>query len=137
MVAQSVECQVGAQAWTAAITAWGRYGPAEPPARVEAVPDAVPVPPPAILLLERSHRSVGADSLVTPTVVQEHQREECPRLPLLGHQVTQQPSEPNRLRAQILSDRCVTGGRGITFGEDQVDAGGDLRNTFGQKVFRR
>ena len=42
-------------------------------------------------------------------------------LRLVGQQLAKHTSQPNRFRAQIVSDQVLTGARSVAFVEDQVN----------------
>jgi hypothetical protein len=54
---------------------------------------------------------------------EQHQREQPHDFRFGGHECGQQPPEADGLRAQILADEPVAGGRRVTLVEDEVDHG--------------
>ena len=65
--------------------------------------DLVRVPQRAVLVGEQHEPPVGVDARVAARVVEQHQREQPARLARLGHQLDQQPAEPDRLGAQLAA----------------------------------
>ena len=54
-------------------------------------------------------------------VVQQHQRQQSLDLAASGHQRIEQPAEPDRFAREIGPHQILARGRGIAFGEDQID----------------
>ena len=85
--------------------------------------DLAGVPAGAVLIGEADERPVGGGAGRPPCVGQQHQRQEAVRLGLVGHELDQQPAEPDGLVAQLATDEGVTGGGGVALVEDEVDHG--------------
>ena len=67
--------------------------------------DAGGVPAATILVLEAHELAVGALAGGPPGVRQQHQREQADRLRLVGQELRHDPSQPDRLGAQLAPDQ--------------------------------
>jgi hypothetical protein len=69
--------------------------------------------------------------------VEEHGRKEAERLGLIGHEVDEDPGEPDRLAGELGPDEGVAGRRLVTLVEDEVEDAEDRVEALGQEVVRR
>ncbi len=91
--------------------------------QLDALVDLGAVPGRPVLLLERDEVAIGPRARHQARIVEQHQREQPDRLRLLGHQLDDEPSEPDRLGAQLRSHQRFATGRTVALVEDQVDDG--------------
>jgi hypothetical protein len=94
------------------------------------------IPQGAVLALEAHERPLGVLSGVASRIVQKHEREEPARFGAPGQELVQQPSEADRLGAQLPPDERVPERRGVTLIEDQVDGGHDAVEALVERVVR-
>ncbi len=97
---------MGSASWSDAIAAWIRYGAAavhDPVDDLARFRDLPPVPQRAVLVGEQDKVLPVRTGKPGPAarVVQQHQREQPPRLRLAGQQRGEHPAEPDRLRGQV------------------------------------
>ena len=64
--------------------------------------------------------------------MQEHQRQQPPNLGLVGHQLAQQPREPDRLAAQLGPHQPLALGRRVALVEDQIQHAENAAQPVGQ-----
>ncbi len=137
MVAQSVCCQDGAVACSAAITACGRYGPGAPrPAAT--VPGHRAIRPRSQWLRSCSSSGISAPSSSTRV----RRRESCSstsacervRIAVVGHQRAQFTGEPDTLVAQFVADRRRAACRPVALGEHRIDAAQYVWRALRQKL---
>ena len=69
--------------------------------------------------------------------MQEHQRQEAPRLGLVGHQLDQDPTQPDGFGTELATDHAVPGRRAVALVEDQVDDRHHRGQAFGEQVVGR
>jgi hypothetical protein len=86
-----------------------------------ALGDQLAVPAAAVLVGEQHHLAVWSRARRPARLDEQHQREQPGDLLLVGHQLGQQPAEPDRLRAQVLAHEPVARARRVPLVEDQVD----------------
>ncbi len=79
------------------------------------------VPPRAVLVGEADHRAVGGGAGRPPGFGEQHEGEQADRFGLVGHELDEHPPEADRLAREVDAGEAVAGGRGVPFGEDQVD----------------
>ena len=96
--------------------------------QVQRLADGVGVPPRAVLVLQRDQLAVD-DAGGPPGVLQQHQRQQPPGLVGVGHQLDEQPTEPDRLGGQL-----VVGRRRVSLGEHEVDHGEHAVEAFGERL---
>ena len=96
--------------------------------------DRCAIPAGAILLLERDHVSGGIRTRVTPGVLQQHQREQGPRLVLRSgrDELEGEPCEADRLGGEVDPQQVLAGRRRVSLGEDEVQHREDAVEAFGQ-----
>ena len=82
----------------------------------------------AVLVLERDELAVD-DARRPPGVLDQHQREQSPRLARLGHQLDEQPAEADRLAREV-----VVGRRRVALGEHEVDHREDAVEPLGERL---
>ena len=124
----------GSPVCRAAIAACSTYGPRPP----SAIARSSTARPSSIWAASHSDRSWSAsstssavaESRVAPRVVQEHQGEQPVRLGLVGHQLGQCASEPNRLAGEVASPA-------VALVEDQVDDGQHRRQPVRKQMVGR
>ena len=85
---------------------YGRRGAGRRGEQGEGLVDRAAVPPRAVLLLERHQLSVDHSRRVA-RALQQHQRQQRPRLVGVGHQVDHQSAEADRLEGHIASSGVV------------------------------
>jgi len=90
---------------TAAIAAWIWYGPGwfrRRHARTRAcLRDQRAIPARAVLVRQPDELSIWTRARRAPRLAQEHEREQALRLGLVGHQLDQQATEPDRLGREV------------------------------------
>ena len=90
------------------------------------------VPGRPILIGQQHHRSVGCDARSPPGVGEQQQRQESQHFALVGHQVGEQPGQPDGFEAEVLAHQRLSCGRGMALVEHQVDDGQDGSQTIGK-----
>ena len=81
------------------------------------------VPEPAVLVGKKHQLPVGGGPAGPPRLREQHQGEQPHDLGLARHELQQQPTQTDGLRAQVGADEVVAGGRRIALVEHQVDDG--------------
>ena len=119
---------VGASLWTALIAAWIWYGPGwlrRRHRRTIAWPSAIrlAIPEAAVLVGQQHELAVGGRAGGPARLDEQHEREQSHDLGFVGHQLGQQPSEADGLRAEVLADEPVARARRVALVEDEVDDG--------------
>ena len=105
--------------------------------RPKALADARLVPQRAVLLLDREVAAALVHARGAPRVVQQHQREQSPHLPVVGHQLAQQEAEADCLVAQLLAHEAIAFRGGVTLVEDQIDDAQDPAHAVRQLLVSR
>ncbi len=95
------------------------------------------VPAGAILVGEPDERAVGVGARVAARLGQQHQREQPRSLRLIGHQLGQQPGEPDGLGAQVGARELGARRRDVALIEDQVEHGEHRVEALGQVALVR
>jgi len=96
--------------------------------------DLVRIPAGAILILQQYHLAARPNPCIPPRVLEEHESEKAKHLRLVGHERAERPPQPDGLRAQLPSDQCVAGARGVPLVEDQVQDGEHRRQALRKQV---
>jgi hypothetical protein len=99
--------------------------------------DLAAIPERAVLLLEGHDLALRVEARGAPRVVQEHEGEEAVHLARVGKQLAQEPSQPDRLAAQIAPHEGVSRGGGVALVEDEIDDAQDPGQALGQAVDAR
>src|SRR5580700_1957805 len=84
-------------------------------------PNLLPSPQTAILLLQQNQLPFSSQSRIAPRIVEQHQSQQRPRLPLPRQQFAQHPPQADRLRAHLPPDQRIPAARKVPFVENQVD----------------
>jgi hypothetical protein len=114
-----------------------RPGPAGPQRALQdplSLVDLGPVPPAAVLILQRDQVTAPVGAGRPAGVLQQHQRQQAARLGLARHQPGQRPRQPDRLRAQVRPDHVRARGRAVTLVEQQVQHGQDPGDALGEQA---
>jgi hypothetical protein len=88
-----------------------------------ALGDAVAVPAAAVLVAQRDEVAALVGAGGPAGVDQQHEGEQPHHLGLVGHELGQEPPEPDGLGAQLLADQPVARAGRAALVEDQVDDG--------------
>src|SRR5438876_323744 len=83
--------------------------------------DKVAIPTSTVLLSQDDESAVRCRSGRAARLDQQHEREQAHRLRFPGHELDQEPSQPDRLGAELLANQTVAGARRVTLVEDQID----------------
>ena len=83
--------------------------------------DEVAIPASTVLLSQHDESAVRCRTGRAARLDEQHEREQARRLRLTGHQLNQEPSQPDRLGAELLANQTVAGARRVTLVEDQID----------------
>ena len=92
------------------------------------------VPPGAVLVLQGDQLAAGADPGVPPGVVEQHQGQHARGLGLAGHELAQDPGQPDGLGAQPPADQVGARAGRVALVEQQVEHGQDPGGPLGQQV---
>src|ERR1700674_3985782 len=102
---------------------------------LEALPDdglpfgeEVTVPDGAVLVSEQDQVAVRRRAGGSPRPDQQHERKQAHALRFVGHELHQETSEPDGLRAELLTDQALPRTRRVTLVEDEIDDGQDGPN---------
>src|SRR5207244_11564398 len=85
----------------------------------------VAIPESTVLLSEQDEIAVRCRAGRTARLDQQHEREQAHDLRFAGHELDQEPSEPDCLSAQLIANQTVAGARRVTLVEDEGDDGED------------
>ena len=96
--------------------------------KLQSLGDLALVPKRAVLMLKQNDVAFRRLAAGASRVMKEHQREQASDLGTLRHQGIEQPAQPDGFPCKVRTHEIVAGGRGITFVEDQIDRGEDVRN---------
>lgn len=130
MRSQSVSCQVAAVQWQAARCAWQLVVPGNAPGTAHRLgqqrrPFAYrgTVPAETVLVGEQNLFSLGVDPRGSAGSGEKQQREQGEDFGLAGHQLAEQPGQPQRLRLQVDPHDIPPAARGMGLGGDEVHHG--------------
>lgn len=103
-----------------------------PPHELEPLRDERRVPRRPVLLGQRDEGPVGRDPGGPARVHEQHEREQPHDLLVVGHELHEEPPEPDRLRAQVRAHEALAGARGVPLGEHEVHDREDRPETSGE-----
>ena len=79
------------------------------------------VPSGAVLVGEPDQRPVGGGAGRLAGFGEQHQREQADGFGLVGHELDEDPAEPDRLAREVDAREGIAGLGGVPFGVDEVD----------------
>ena len=79
------------------------------------------VPLRAVLVGEPDQRPVGGGASRLPGFGEQHQREQADGFGLVGHELDEDPAEPDRLAREVDAGEGIAGLGRVPFGVDEVD----------------
>ena len=83
--------------------------------------DQTPVPASPILIGEADEPAALIDTRRRAGVEQQHQGKQSEHFGFVGHELREQPTEADRLGAELAANQTIAGARRISLVEDEID----------------
>jgi hypothetical protein len=84
--------------------------------------DLGPIPKRAVLILQQHHLTGVIQARLTPRMLEQHQRQQRPRLRVAGEGLDQHSRQPNRLVGEFVADQGLGAGGEVALVEDQIES---------------